>query len=109
MTWGGGAPERVLLYPGATDFRRGIPGLLALVGGGVPGTAYCFCSADRRSVKVLEVGEGSVWLHLGRLRRGRFPWPAEGEASRVSAEDIEACVSSGEFVSRVRCASRNRA
>ena len=31
VTWGGGAPARVLLYPGATDFRMGIPGLLALV------------------------------------------------------------------------------
>ena len=105
MTWGGGAPARVLLYPGATDFRMGIPGLLALVGGGVPGTAYGFCAADRRSVKVLEVGEGSVWLHLGRLRRGRFPWPSEGEASRVSADDIDACVSSGDLVSRMRVAA----
>lgn len=66
--------SRVYVHPGRTDMRLGAYGLLARAG-----EVHCFCSADRRSVKLLLREGDALWVLQKRLLRGRFAWP-DGEA-----------------------------
>lgn len=71
--------SRVYVHPGRTDMRLGAYGLLARAGEVRDGEVHCFCSADRRSVKLLLREGDAVWVLQKRLSRGRFAWP-DGEA-----------------------------
>jgi transposase len=74
--------EQVYLAPGATDLRKSIDGLSALV------TAvfemdpfsdrwYVFCNRQRDKLKILRWDTNGFWLYYRRLERGRFRWPVE--------------------------------
>lgn len=71
--------SRVYVHPGRTDMRLGAYGLLARAGELRDGEVHCFCSADRRSVKLLLREGDALWILQKRLSRGRFAWP-DGEA-----------------------------
>ncbi len=74
---------RVHLAPGATDLRKSIDGLAALVSAvfeldPFSDRWFVFCNRGRDKLKILRWESNGFWLYYRRLERGRFRWPAEG-------------------------------
>jgi hypothetical protein len=83
-------PEHVYLACGATDLRKSIDGLAALVQQAFDldpfsDAWFVFCNRDRDKLKLLrwdpcplrrEVAyHNGFWLYYRRLEKGRFKWP----------------------------------
>lgn len=87
--------ERVYLAPGATDLRKSIDGLSALV------TAvfeldpfsdrwFVFCNKQKDKLKILRWDTNGFWLYYRRLERGRFKWPVPtGPAISISRRQLQ--------------------
>jgi len=76
--------KRVYLACGATDMRRHINGLAAIVESSFQldpfdGALFVFCNRNRDRIKILEFDEDGFWLHMKRLEKNRFKWPSPGE------------------------------
>jgi len=76
--------QRVYLAVGATDLRKAVDGLAAMVQldfelSPFEPCLFAFCNRQRNRVKILEWSERGFWLHYFRLEQGRLPWPREGE------------------------------
>jgi transposase len=77
---------RIYLAAGATDLRRGMDGLSALVRdhlGLEPLSGHLFVFRNRRGdrVKILVWERSGFWVLYKRLERGTFAWPAAETAS----------------------------
>ncbi|HKT79536.1 MAG TPA: IS66 family insertion sequence element accessory protein TnpB [Vicinamibacterales bacterium] len=87
-------PSRILLFTGATDMRKGIDGLSALVtaAGEDPysGHLYVFVSRRRDRAKILAFQKGGMVLWLKRLDCGRFQihLPDAGERAELDATQL---------------------
>ncbi len=73
----------VHLAPGATDLRKSIDGLSALVSAvfeldPFSDQWFVFCNRQRDKLKILRWDHNGFWLYYRRLERGRFMWPAQG-------------------------------
>ena len=83
---------RVSLATGATDMRRSVDGLRALVlrhGLGDPYSGHLFVFRNRRGdrLKILVWDRSGFWVLYKRLEKGTFAWP---EASETGAMSIHA-------------------
>ena len=70
----------VHLACGATDIRKSIDGLAALVVYSFnldlfSNSLFVFCNRDCDKIKILHWDNDGFWLYYKRLERGRFPWP----------------------------------
>ena len=82
---------RVYLAVGATDMRKQIDGLAALVEDVLEQDPclFVFCNRGRDKLKILLWQRNGFWLWYRRLERERFLWPqAEAAASEVSAREL---------------------
>jgi len=76
--------QKVHLAVGATDLRKAVDGLAAIVQldfelSPFEPHLFAFCNRMRDKVKILEWSERGFWLHYFRLEEGKLPWPQEGE------------------------------
>jgi transposase len=72
---------QVHLAPGATDLRKSIDGLAAIVQAvfeldPFSNQWFVFCNRGRDKLKILRWDHNGFWLYYRRLERGRFQWPA---------------------------------
>ena len=75
---------RIYLATGATDLRRSIDGLSALVRERLaldPFSGHLFLFRNRRGdrLKILAWDHGGFWILYKRLERGTFAWPADDD------------------------------
>ncbi len=73
-------PERIVLAAGATDLRKSIDSLAALVAhtfqlDPFSPTLFVFCNRGRDKLKMLYWENNGFWLLYRRLERGTFRWP----------------------------------
>lgn len=70
----------VYLACGATDMRKSIDGLAAMVSYSFKldpfsDSLFVFCNRSRDKLKILRWDCNGFWLYYRRLERGRFRWP----------------------------------
>ena len=81
--------KAIYLYPGSTDMRLGIFGLIRKVKDPVRDCAYVFCGKNRMTLKILFYQGSSIWLCQKRLFRGKFVWPASGEVANIDDDMLK--------------------
>ena len=77
---------QVHLACGATDMRKSIDGLAAIVTYSFEldpfgPSLFVFCNRGRDKLKILFWENNGFWLFYRRLEKGRFPWPTEAGPS----------------------------
>jgi transposase len=106
-----GLPPSVRIYValGATDLRRSVDGLSALVRealGLEPLSGHLFLFRNRRRdrLKILVWDRSGFWVLYKRLERGTFAWPEEvgSEAVELKAADLMLLLSGVERGARRR-------
>lgn len=75
----------VYLACGATDLRKSIDGLAALVTYSFEldlfsNSLFVFCNKGRDKLKILYWDHNGFWLYYRRLERGRFRWPEHSDS-----------------------------
>jgi transposase len=86
---------QVLLAPGATDLRKSIDGLSALVSAvfeldPFSDRWFVFCNRQRDKLKILRWEHNGFWLYYRRLERGRFQWPKHaGRSLAISRRQLQ--------------------
>jgi transposase len=84
----------IYLATGATDLRRSIDGLAALVRERFdldPLSGHLFLFRNRRGdrVKILAWDQGGFWVLYKRLEQGTFAWPAVEDGVRVELRSAD--------------------
>src|SRR5690606_553146 len=88
-----GRADMVYLAAGATDLRKSIDGLAAIVQehfrlDPFSRHLFVFCNRKKDKVKVLEWGGDGFWLHYKRLEKGHFQWP-DGKSQSLAVSQRE--------------------
>jgi transposase len=87
--------QQVYLAPGATDLRKSIDGLSALVSAVFEldlfsNQWFVFCNKQRDKLKILRWDTNGFWLYYRRLERGRFQWPIQtGPALSITRRQLQ--------------------
>ena len=86
--------QRVYLACGATDLRKSIDALAAIVQeqfGLDPfsPSLFVFCNRERNKLKILYWEHNGFWLFYRRLERGTFQWPSSNEGTMtISSREL---------------------
>jgi transposase len=87
--------KQIYLAPGATDLRKSIDGLSALVSAvfeldPFSDRWFVFCNRQRDKLKILRWDHNGFWLYYRRLERQRFKWPVQtGPALCISRRQLQ--------------------
>lgn len=74
---------------GATDMRKSINGLSAIVESSfhlnpLEEAVFVFCNRARDRLKILTWDYDGYWLFFKRLEKGHFRWPSVGEEATMT-------------------------
>ena len=94
--------ERIYVYGGVVDLRKGADGLHALVGDAEPEALYVFSNRTRGLLKFLVVDATGVWCGTRRLHHRRFAWPEIPEGREQLTRDELACLIAGGDLKNLR-------
>ena len=86
--------ERVYLAAGATDLRKSIDGLAAIVQECFEldlfsTDLFVFCNKSRDRLKILRWQHNGFWLYIRRLESGKFNWPKYVETDTIEVGSRE--------------------
>ena len=89
--------QQVYLACGGTDMRKSINGLTAIVAlnfdmNPKDCALFVFCNKNRDRLKILEWDGDGFWLHLKRLEKGHFRWPAPGDEATMTLTGEELAI-----------------
>ena len=84
--------KKVFLRVGATDFRRGIRGMVSLVIGAMDlqmdeQSLFVFCSTSRKQIRIVYCEGAGCWMLARSVRYGRFSWPMDAAAAAQMTGD----------------------
>jgi transposase len=87
----------VYLACGATDMRKSIDGLAAVVKYSFDldvfsNSLFVFCNKSRNKLKILFWSHNGFWLYYRRLDSGTFRWPKssqDGKALAISSRQLQ--------------------
>jgi transposase len=79
----------IYLCCGATDMRKSINGLSAIVECGFKldpfsNSLFVFCNRNRDRIKILEWDGDGFWLYFKRLEKGHFKWSAASDDGTIT-------------------------
>ena len=102
--------KRIFLACGATDMRKQINGLAAIIEGSFKldpfdAVLFVFCNRARDRLKILEWDADGFWLYFKRLEKGRFRWPsADGDevTMTLTGEDFSHLLGSPRVVQKIK-------
>ena len=85
--------DKVYLYPGSTDLRKGMNALSYLVGELEKEDhlhkLFLFCNRKEKMIKIYEKDETGTWVYLKRLDESRYGWPKDlKEAMNINKEQL---------------------
>ena len=86
---------KIYVRPGATDLRRGVGGLLAVIENemkldALTDSVFLFCNKNHKLMKLIFWDKTGFWLAQKRLERSTWPWPDNSEEARqITPEQIE--------------------
>jgi transposase len=86
------APGRIYLAKGATDLRKSINTLAALVQASFEmdpydKNMYVFCNRSRNRLKILQYDKNGFWLYYKALDQGKFTWVKETDGLMELTEE----------------------
>ena len=86
--------KHIYLACGHTDMRKAINSLTLVVQSSFELDPYeeaifVFCNRSRNRLKILEWSGDGFWLHLKRLEKGHFKWPAQGKEKTMDLTSEE--------------------
>lgn len=88
--------DKVFIACGATDLRKSIDGLAAIVQlqfqlDPFSSAWFVFCNYGRDRIKILRWDHNGFWLYYRRLERGHFRWPdtKNGNVQAVSRRQLQ--------------------
>lgn len=99
---------RIYLAKGATDMRKQIDSLAAMVAHVLEqdpfsGHLFGFCNRAQNRAKFLYWEESGYWLLHKRLEKGRFAWPdGDAAAIQLDAAELHALLGGLDFTSARR-------
>ena len=101
---------RIYVATGATDLRRSIDGLSALVREQLqldPLSGHLFLFRNRRGdrLKILLWDQSGFWVLYKRLEQGTFAWPVDERDRRSRCASAISCSCSRASISRRRAAA----
>jgi transposase len=86
----------VYLARGATDMRKSIDALVAIVSldfelDVFSQALFVFCNRSRDKIKIIHWDTNGFWLYYRRLEKGRFAWPrsTDGGVVQISRRQLE--------------------
>ncbi|MDR2861758.1 MAG: IS66 family insertion sequence element accessory protein TnpB [Syntrophobacterales bacterium] len=105
-----GDGKKVYLACGATDLRKNIDALSALVKENFKldphgNTMFVFCNRSRDIIKILEWDEDGFWLHMKKIEHGRFNWPdtaGDAKTMDLTYRELEILISSTRLRSKLK-------
>jgi transposase len=101
----------VYLACGATDMRKSINGLAAIVQSNFAldpcsNALFVFCNRSRDRIKILEWDGDGFWLYFKRLEKGHFKWATVGEEPTLTLnrEELYTLLGSPRVIQKImRC------
>lgn len=94
---------KILLRPGATDFRKQINGLseiaqIELKQNIFSKILFIFCNKNRTRIKILYWDKNGLCLWMKRLEKDKFPWPKnEHEVVEIDFKRFRALLNGIDF------------
>lgn len=91
--------KKIFLRFGATDFRRGVRGMISLVVGAMnmkldEQSVFVFCSTSRKQIRIVYCEGAGCWMLCRTIRYGRFSWPKDSkEAAQLTGDELRALLS----------------
>ncbi|MGB4406464.1 MAG: IS66 family insertion sequence element accessory protein TnpB [Sphaerochaeta sp.] len=78
--------KKIFLRVGATDFRRGIRGMVSLVVGAMDlkmdeQSLFVFCSTSRKQIRIVYCEGAGCWMLARSVRYGCYSWPMDSETA----------------------------
>lgn len=79
---------------GATDLRKSIDGLAAIVQmrfklDPFSNSLFIFCNKNKDKIKILHWEYSGFWLYYKRLEKGKFKWPSnENEVKNITQREL---------------------
>jgi hypothetical protein len=86
--------KKIFLRVGATDFRRGVRGMVSLVVGAMDmkmdeKSLFVFCSTSKKQIRIVYCEGAGCWMLCRSIRYGRYCWPMDkGSASHMTVEQL---------------------
>jgi transposase len=86
--------DQVYLACGATDLRKSIDGLAAIVQmrfklDPFSNCLFIFCNKNKDKIKTLQWEYSGFWLCFKRLEKGKFKWPSnQNEVKSVTQREL---------------------